>query len=140
MSEMKQAFDPMVYDALLELTTRIGGQYVEWERQATALEEQERWKQAGIALRAQVRAIDPDDVVAIETKRLELRKLFQSLDEQQRLGVRNTLAALWHEGFELTREDVENLTNYAAGIIDANEYRARAHATVGVYHGSEEAL
>ena len=81
MSEMKQAFDPMVYDALLELTARIGGQYVEWGRQATALEEQEHWKQAGIALRAQVRAIDPDDVVAIEAKRLELRELFQSLPE-----------------------------------------------------------
>ena len=67
-------------------------------------------------------------------------ELFHNLDEQQRLGVLNTLAALWHEGFELTREDVENLTDYAAGIIDANEYRVRAHATVGVYHGSEEPL
>ncbi|WP_072343173.1 antitoxin VbhA family protein [Actinomyces urinae] len=67
-------------------------------------------------------------------------ELFQNLDERQRLGVRNTLAALWHEGFEATERDVENLTNYAAGIIAANEYRARAHATVGVYHGSEEAL
>ncbi len=66
--------------------------------------------------------------------------LFQNLDEQQRLGVRNTLAALWHEGFKLTREDVENLTNYAAGIIDANEYRVRAHASVGVRHKSEETL
>ncbi|MDU5568224.1 hypothetical protein [Actinomyces sp.] len=54
--------------------------------------------------------------------------------------MRNTLAALWHEGFKLTREDVENLTNYAAGIIDANEYRVRAHASVGVRHKSEETL
>lgn len=38
-------------------------------------------------------------------------ELFHNLDEQQRLGVLNTLAALWHEGFELTREDVENLTD-----------------------------
>ena len=67
-------------------------------------------------------------------------ELFQNLDNKQRLGVRNTLAALRHEGFELTREDVENLTNYAAGIIDANEYRARARATVAVHHGSEETL
>lgn len=57
-------------------------------------------------------------------------ELFHNLDEQQRLGVLNTLVALWHEGFELTREDVENLTDYAAGIIDADEYRVRAHATV----------
>lgn len=57
-------------------------------------------------------------------------ELFQNLDEQQRLGVLNTLAALWHEGFEITRDDVENLTDYAAGIIDADEYRVRAHATV----------
>ena len=59
-------------------------------------------------------------------------ELFHNLDEQQRLGVLNTLAALWHEGFELTREDVENLTDYAAGIIDADEYRVRAHEAVGV--------
>ena len=67
-------------------------------------------------------------------------ELFQNLDERQRLGVRNTLAALWHEGFELTREDVENLTDYAAGVIDADEYRVRARASVAVRHKSEEPL
>ncbi len=67
-------------------------------------------------------------------------ELFQNLDEQQRLGVRNTLAALWHEGFELTREDFENLTDYAAGIIDADEYRVRAYATAGARRQSEETL
>lgn len=67
-------------------------------------------------------------------------ELFHNLDEQQRLGVLNTLAALWHEGFELTREDVENLTDYAAGIIDADEYRVRVREAVGVDHKSEEAL
>ncbi|MGV2448369.1 UNVERIFIED_CONTAM: hypothetical protein FO527_30820 [Bacillus sp. ATCC 13368] len=66
--------------------------------------------------------------------------LFHNLDEQQRLGVRNTLTTLRHEGFEVTERDVENLTDYAAGIIDANEYRVRAHASVGVRHKSEETL
>ena len=67
-------------------------------------------------------------------------ELFQNLDAQQRLGVLNTLAALWHEGFELNRQDAENLTDYAAGIIDANEYRARTRATVGARHASQETL
>ena len=42
--------------------------------------------------------------------------------------VRQSLAAGWHEGFTPTREDVENLTDYARGAIDFAEYRRRSHA------------
>ncbi|SPT53651.1 Uncharacterised protein [Actinomyces bovis] len=55
-------------------------------------------------------------------------ELFTQLDETQRHAVMQSLAAAWHEGFEPTREDVENLTDYARGTIDLNEYRRRAHA------------
>ncbi|RAX21753.1 MULTISPECIES: antitoxin VbhA family protein [Actinomyces] len=55
-------------------------------------------------------------------------ELFTQLDEAQRHAVRQSLAAGWHEGFEPTREDVENLTDYARGAIDIIEYRRRAHA------------
>ncbi len=55
-------------------------------------------------------------------------ELFVELDEDQRRAVVQSLASGWHEGFEPTREDVENLTDYARGAIDAEEYRRRAHA------------
>lgn len=55
-------------------------------------------------------------------------ELFVQLDEVQRSSVRQSLAAGWHEGFTPTREDVENLTDYARGAIDFPEYRRRGHA------------
>ena len=38
-------------------------------------------------------------------------ELFDRLDARQRNAVRQSLAAGWHEGFEPTREHVENLTD-----------------------------
>lgn len=55
-------------------------------------------------------------------------ELFVQLDDTQRHAVRQSLAAGWHEGFEPTREDVKNLTDYVRGAIGAGEYRRRAHA------------
>ena len=66
------------------------------------------------------------------TERLDIEdrwpELFEQLDETSRRAVVQSLAAGWHEGFEPTREDVENLTDYARGVIDLSEYRRRAHA------------
>ncbi|MFT4298348.1 MAG: hypothetical protein QM597_01730 [Aeromicrobium sp.] len=56
-------------------------------------------------------------------------ELFASLDAAQRDAVVQALAAGWHEGFEPTREDVENLTDFARGAIDGDEYQRRALAT-----------
>jgi len=44
--------------------------------------------------------------------------------------VRQSLAAGWHEGFEPTREHVENLTDYVLGLIDDSEYERRSRAMV----------
>jgi hypothetical protein len=55
-------------------------------------------------------------------------ELFAQLNETQRDSVRQSLAAGWHEGFTPTREDVENLTDYARGAINFAEYRRRGHA------------
>lgn len=52
-------------------------------------------------------------------------ELFVQLDDVQRSSVRQSLAAGWHEVFELTRDDVENLTEFARGAIDFDEYRRR---------------
>lgn len=55
-------------------------------------------------------------------------ELFAQLDATQRNAVRQSLAAGWHEGFEPTRDDVENVTDLARGAIDFREYRRRGHA------------
>ncbi|MDQ1218041.1 hypothetical protein [Microbacterium arborescens] len=55
-------------------------------------------------------------------------ELFAKLDDVQHNAVRQSLAAGWHEGWEPTREDVENLTDYARGAIDADEYDRRSDA------------
>ena len=55
-------------------------------------------------------------------------ELFAQLDAVQRNAVRQSLAAGWHEGFNPTREDVENITDYARGAIDFDEYTRRASA------------
>lgn len=56
-------------------------------------------------------------------------ELFAQLDDVQRNSVRQSLAAGWHEGFNPTREDVENLTDLARGAIDFPDYRRRSLAT-----------
>lgn len=53
-------------------------------------------------------------------------ELFVELDDVQRNSVRQSLAAGWHEGFEPTRDDVEDLTEFARGAIDLDEYRRRS--------------
>ncbi len=55
-------------------------------------------------------------------------ELFAQLTDTERRAVVQTLAAGWHEGFNPTREDVENLTDCARGAIDAGEYDRRADA------------
>lgn len=55
-------------------------------------------------------------------------ELFVQLDDKQRRAVVQSLAAGWHEGFNPTREDVENITDYARGAIDADEYDRRSDA------------
>lgn len=60
-------------------------------------------------------------------------ELFVQLDDVQRWSVRQSLAAGWHEGFEPTRDDVENLTEFARGAIDFDEYRHRGDHAVRRY-------
>lgn len=55
--------------------------------------------------------------------------LFAQLDDVQRSSVRQSLASAWHEGWEPNREDVENLTDEARGVIDGAEYMRRVRRT-----------
>lgn len=53
-------------------------------------------------------------------------ELFAQLDAAARAAVVNAFASSWHEGWVPNREDVENLTDYARGVIDKAEYDRRA--------------
>ena len=55
---------------------------------------------------------------------------FDRLDARERNAVGQSLASGWHEGFEPTREHVENLTDYALGLIDDSEYDRRSRAMI----------
>lgn len=70
---------------------------------------------------------EPGDTKPFDVER-RWPELFEQLDAEQRRSVVGALASGWHEGFEPTREDVENLTDRARGAIDGAEYRRRAHA------------
>ncbi|MGO1544044.1 MAG: hypothetical protein ACTHXA_06855 [Gulosibacter sp.] len=52
-------------------------------------------------------------------------ELFEHLEETKRTAVLNSLASAWHEGWVPNREDVENLTDFARGAIDEEEYDRR---------------
>lgn len=77
--KIEEAFNPMSYDALLELATRIGGRYNAWADEAGDSDTAAHWRKAGIELRRQMRAVDPHSQSAIETKRTELRELWTTM-------------------------------------------------------------
>lgn len=52
-------------------------------------------------------------------------ELFEPLDPGQRHAVVQSLASAWHECWVPNREDVENLTDKARGVIDREEYQRR---------------
>ncbi|MDZ8173227.1 hypothetical protein [Microbacterium xanthum] len=83
MTEVKGGvFNPMAYDALLELATRIGGRYVSWVDQAPTDAAGRHWTYAHIEMQRQVRQVDPNDAEAIEAKRAELRELWATMPAQ----------------------------------------------------------
>ena len=55
-------------------------------------------------------------------------ELFDQLDPIPRAAVVQTLASAVHEGWEPTRDDVQNLVDYASGTIDETEYTRRSDA------------
>ena len=52
-------------------------------------------------------------------------ELFVRLSETQRHSVVQSFASAWHEGWEPSREDVENLTDKVRGAISDDEYMRR---------------
>ena len=68
-------------------------------------------------------------------------ELFAQLDATQRNAVRQSLAAAWHEGFEPTREDVENLTDraYWSGMFGDGYAMPSAPRTLRLIHARSSA-
>ncbi|MFK4761710.1 hypothetical protein ACI3KS_12305 [Microbacterium sp. ZW T5_45] len=74
-----QTFDPMIYDAMRELETRIGGTYIAWAREAATPAEAAHWKNEMYKLSDEVRAVDSRSRSAINAKREQLSVLLASL-------------------------------------------------------------
>lgn len=56
-------------------------------------------------------------------------ELFEGLTTKQLKAASNTIAANLHEGWEPTYDDIRDLTDYARGRIDDDEYMARTLAS-----------
>lgn len=76
-----QVFDPMIYDAMRELATRVSGVYIGWRREARTEAEAEHWLGESVRVTREVRAVDRYSKSAIDAKRAELRELLASLPE-----------------------------------------------------------
>ena len=72
-------FDPMIYDALLELATRIGGRYIAWADRAQSEVEAKRWLDLETEMQRGVRQVDSFNESQIQAKRQELRELWHSM-------------------------------------------------------------
>jgi hypothetical protein len=74
-------FDPMIYDAMRELATRVSGQYIAWKREARTAEEAAHWQAEAGRIAREVRSVDTRSRRAIEAKRAELRDVLAGMPE-----------------------------------------------------------
>lgn len=71
--------DPMQYDALLELATRICGQYLEWADSSLTAEASEHWNQLCDEVGRQIRDVDSQDSSQVAARRDEFRALWEKM-------------------------------------------------------------
>ena len=79
MTDGTPIFDPMIYDALLELETRISGRYLAWVRQEETTETKNYWRDKARTLYREVHEVDSFNESQIQAKRQELRELWRSM-------------------------------------------------------------
>ena len=76
-----QVFDPMIYDAMRELATRVGARYVAWADAARTATEAAHWQAEVGRIGREVRSVDTNSRRAIEAKRAELRAQLAAMPE-----------------------------------------------------------
>ncbi|MGP9529444.1 hypothetical protein [Glutamicibacter sp. AOP5-A2-18] len=74
-----QNFDPMIYDVMRELSTRVAGRYVAWEDQASNDGEANHWREEWLRVEKEAREVNPRSRAAIEAKTAELRQVLLEL-------------------------------------------------------------
>lgn len=80
----QELYDPMVYDVMVEQATRLEGEYLFLERQASDPAEKAQWRAAHMDVLAKERAVDPTDEGAVRAAGFEFSR---RLDELERLRV-----------------------------------------------------
>lgn len=77
--ERSASYDPMVYDAMRELATRLGGRYLTLERLAKSDAEKARWRQRRQALDEEVHGVDVYSEIAVRDKTDDLARRLEIL-------------------------------------------------------------
>ncbi|MGV9183141.1 hypothetical protein [Arcanobacterium canis] len=71
--------DPMEYDILLELATRIEGEYVAWAREVKGTPEEEYWWSQHAHIMALARSVDSGNPQEIRNVKEKLRTIWNNL-------------------------------------------------------------
>ncbi len=77
--ERAASYDPMIYDAMRELATRLGGRYLTLERLAKSDAEKARWRQRRQALDEEVHGVDVYSEIAVRDKTDDLARRLEIL-------------------------------------------------------------
>lgn len=73
------SYDPMLYDAMREVATRLGGRYLALERIAKDDAEKSRWRQRRRALDQEVREVNVYSEAEVREKTDELARQMEIL-------------------------------------------------------------
>ncbi|PID98559.1 MAG: hypothetical protein CSA83_00630 [Actinomycetales bacterium] len=74
--------DPMIYDTMQELATRIGSRYLIWQRSAKNAAEARHWQATGFRIMREARAVNRYSKTAIEAKRAELNAIWANMPKK----------------------------------------------------------
>lgn len=77
--EKAASYDPMIYDAMRELATRLSGRYLALERLAKSDAEKARWRQRRQALDEEVHSVDVYSENAVVDKTDDLARRLEIL-------------------------------------------------------------
>lgn len=77
--EKAASYDPMVYDSMRELATRLSGRYLALERLAKSDAEKARWRQRRQALDEEVHGVDVYSENAVVDKTDDLARRLEIL-------------------------------------------------------------
>ncbi|MEW6872239.1 hypothetical protein V3M41_01465 [Trueperella pyogenes] len=75
--------DPMEYDILLELATRIGGTYMGWAYETEGVPDEQHWREEAIKVRQAVWSVDSSSASEIRRAQAQLIEICENLPHRR---------------------------------------------------------